>query len=293
MRHILVIGATGNVGREVVSQLGPWPGVRIRALVRSPQPSCLPSEVEVMCGDLTSAETLDNCLDEIDTVFLVWNAPPSNVANSLGRIVKHAHRVVFLSSPYKTEHPFFQASQPNPVSSLHREIERLIEAAGCEWTFIRPGIFAANAITWWVPQIRTGQTVRWPYLNAATAPIDERDIAAVAVRALCDDGHAGAEYVLTGPQSLTQREQIAIIGEVLNVRLSVEEISPETAKVEMFPLIPTASVINMLLSAWSTAIDQPAFLTSTVEEITGTQALSFREWVVRYSMDFRTNFHRR
>lgn len=128
MRHILVIGATGNVGREVVSQLGPWPGVRIRALVRSPQPSCLPSEVEVMCGDLTSAETLDNCLDEIDTVFLVWNAPPSNVANSLGRIVKHAHRVVFLSSPYKTEHPFFQASQPNPVSSLHREIERLIEA---------------------------------------------------------------------------------------------------------------------------------------------------------------------
>lgn len=135
--------------------------------------------------------------------------------------------------------------------------------------------------------------MRWPYLNAATAPIDERDIAAVAVRALCDDGHAGAEYVLTGPQSLTQREQIAIIGEVLNVRLSVEEISPETAKVEMFPLIPTASVINMLLSAWSTAIDQPAFLTSTVEEITGTQALSFREWVVRYSMDFRTNFHRR
>ena len=91
--------------------------------------------------------------------------------------------------------------------------------------------------------------MRWPYLNAATAPIDERDIAAVAVRALCDDGHAGAEYVLTGPQSLTQREQIAIIGEVLNVRLSVEEISPETAKVEMFPLIPTASVINMLLSA--------------------------------------------
>ena len=62
----------------------------------------------------------------------------------------------------------------------------------------------SNCPNWWAPQIRTGDVVRWPYLAAPTAPIDERDIAAVAVRALSEDGHAGAEYVLTGPQSLSQ-----------------------------------------------------------------------------------------
>ena len=68
--------------------------------------------------------------------------------------------------------------------------------------------FAANALRWRAPQIRAGNVVRWPYLAVPTAPIDERDIAAVAVRALCEDGHAGAEYVLTGRQSLSQFEQV-------------------------------------------------------------------------------------
>ena len=59
--------------------------------------------------------------------------------------------------------------------------------------FLRPGMFAGNALGWWAPQIRAGDIVRWPHLAAPTAPIDERDIAAVAVRALCEDGHAGAK----------------------------------------------------------------------------------------------------
>ena len=70
-------------------------------------------------------------------------------------------------------------------------------------------MFAANALNWWAPQIRAGDVVRWPYLAAPTAPIDERDIAAAAACALCENGHAGAEYVLTGPQSLSQFEQVS------------------------------------------------------------------------------------
>ena len=139
--------------------------------------------------------------------------PPATVAPALERMAKHARRIVFLSSTHKTAHPFFQ--QPNPVRVLHAEIERLIETSGLQWTFLRPGMFAANALWWWAPQIRAGDVVRWPYLAAPTAPIDERDIAAVAVRALCEDGHAGAEYVLTGPQSLSQLEQISAIGDVI------------------------------------------------------------------------------
>src|SRR4030095_8385316 len=105
-------------------------------------------------------------------------------------------------------HPFFQASLPNPSSALHEGNERLIQQSGVEWTILRPGMLASNAVGWWAPQIRRGAVVRWPYLAAPTAPIDERDIASVALRALLDTGHAGAEYVLTGPESLSQFEQI-------------------------------------------------------------------------------------
>ena len=192
MNHILVIGGTGTVGRQVVSRLAAT-GVQVRALARNPGAARLPSRVDVVCGDLTLPETLDSCLDGIDTVFLVWTAPAAAVASALERIAKHARRIVFLSAPIKTAHPLFQ--QPNPLKALFEQIERLIETSGLQWTFLRPGMFAANALSWWAPQIRAGDVVRWPYLAAPTAPIDERDIAAVAVRALCEDGHAGAEYV--------------------------------------------------------------------------------------------------
>jgi uncharacterized protein YbjT (DUF2867 family) len=238
-------------------------------------------------GDLTLAETLDECLDGIDAVFLVWTAPPHAVAPALERIVRHTRRIVFLSSPYKTAHPFFQGGQPNPVAPLHREIERLIETSGRQWTFLRPGMFASNALSWWAPQIRAGgDIVRWPHVAAPTAPIHERDIAAVAVRALCRDGHAGAEYVLTGPQSLSQFEQISTIGGVIGRSLRLEEISPDQARRELLTLMP-AFVVNMLLGAWAAAIGQPALVTSTVAEITGAPARTFRDWATDHAAEFR------
>ena len=209
MNRILVIGATGTVGRQVVSRLVAV-DAQIRALARNPGAAGLARQVEVVRGDLTVPETLDGCLNGIDTVFLVWTAPAATVALALDRIAKHARRIVFLSAPLKTPHPLFQ--QPNPLRTLGEQIERLIENSGLQWTFLRPGMFAANALTWWAQQIRAGDVVRWPHLAAPTAPIDERDIAEVAVRALCEDGHAGAEYVLTGPQSLTQFEQLSARG---------------------------------------------------------------------------------
>ena len=210
MNRILVIGATA-LGRQVVSQL-PATGVRV-ALARNPDTAGLPPHVEVVRGDLTLPDTLDECLDGIDTVFLCGFAPPAAVAPALERILRRTRRIVFLSSPHKTPHPFFQGAAQS-VAALHAEIERLIEASGRQWTFLRPGMFAANTLAWWAPRIRAGgDVVRWPYAAAPTAPIHERDIAAVAVRALCEDGHAGAEYVLTGPQSLSQSEQVSTIGE--------------------------------------------------------------------------------
>jgi uncharacterized protein YbjT (DUF2867 family) len=220
---ILVIGATGNIGSQVVARLSAA-GVPVRAMTRNPEAALFPPSVEAVRGDITLPDTLDGCLDDIDAVFLVWTAELATVAPALERIARKARRIVFLSSPHKTAHPFFQ--QPNPLRDLHLGIERLIEASGLQWTFLRPGMFAVNALSWWAPQIRAGKVVRWPLMAVPTAPVHERDIAAVAVRALCQDGHAGAEYILTGPQSLSQAEQVYAIGSAIGQSLRVEEISP-------------------------------------------------------------------
>ena len=283
MKRILVVGGTGTTGREVIAQLSANK-VDVRALVRDPGRSRLPSGVEVLEGDLTAPASMDAALRDVDAVFLVWVAPRDAVAAALERIAAHTRRIVFLSSPYKTPHPMFQ--QPNPVRGLHEEIERRIEASGVEWTLLRPGMFAANARHWWAPQIRAGNLVRWPYLSAPTAPIHQRDIAAVAVRALCDDGHAGAEYVITGPESLAQSEQVAMIGRAIGRDLRIEEISPEEARREWSDWPPF--VVNMLLDAWAAAVGQPALVTSTVAEVTGAPPRTFLEWATDYASEFRT-----
>jgi len=275
MNRILVIGATGNIGGQVVTQLMATRS-HVRALVRDPETARLPPQVEVMRGDLTRPDTLEACLAGIDTVFLVWTAPAAAVAAAFAPIAEHARRIVFLSAPLKTPHPFFQ--QPNPSRVLAENIERTIEASGLEWTHLRPGMFALNSRHFWGPQIRASGVVRWPYLAAPTAPIDERDIAAVAIRTLTEDGHAGMEYVLTGPQSLTQHEQISTIGSVIGRTLLVDELPPDEARREGLAAMP-APVVAKLLDAWAAAVGQPAFVTSTVQEMTGRPARTFREWV--------------
>ena len=284
MNRILVTGCTGNVGRQVVDQLAAT-GARFRAMTRNAEAAGLPPQVEVVRGDLTVPETLDRCLQDIDTVFLVWVAPPAAAAGALERIAKHVRHIVFLTAPLKTPHPFFQ--QPNPARDLAERIERLIETSGMQWTFLRAGMFAGNARRFWGPQIRAGDVVRWPYLDAPTAPTDERDLAAVAVRTLCEDGHAGAEYVVTGPQSLTQAQQVHTIGRAIGRSLRVEEMSPDEARSELIPVFGSPNVVNMLLNAWAAAIGQPAFVTSTFAQVTGAPPRTFLEWATDHATEFQ------
>jgi uncharacterized protein YbjT (DUF2867 family) len=85
----------------------------------------------------------------------------------------------------------------------------------------------------WAPQIRAGDVVRWPYGQAARSLIHEDDVAAVAARALTEDGHDQAAYLLSGPGALTQVEQVRTIGEVLQRRLRWEELPVEVARVQL------------------------------------------------------------
>ena len=284
MNRILVIGGTGNVGRHVVDQLLAS-GARFRVMTRNPDAVSLPPQAGVVRGDLTVPETLDRCLEGIDTVFLVWVAPPEAAPGALERIAAHARRIVFLTAPLKTPHPFFQ--QPNPSRHLAERVEQLIETSGLTWTFVRAGMFAGNARHFWGPHIRSGDVVRWPYLDAPTAPTDERDLAAVSVRALTEDGHAGADYVVTGPESLTQAEQVHTIGRAIGRSLRVEEISPEEARSELLPVLGSPVVVNMLLNAWHAALGQPAFVTSTCADVTGVPARTFFEWATDHAAEFQ------
>ena len=284
MQRVLVTGATGNIGRPLVSRLLAN-GCRVRALSRNPESAQLPSGVDVVRGDLSSPATLDRALDGIDAVFLVWIGPLAPAAAAIERLTANAARIVFLTAPHRTPHPFFQ--QPNAMAAVHAGVEELIQRSGREWTFLRPHVFALNCVHWWGPQIREGNVVRWFYGDAATAPIDERDIAAVAVRALCDDGHGGKDYVITGPESLTQREQVRIVGDAIGRPLRFEELSHDAARQQLLAGVPP-SIADMLLNAYAAAVGLPAWVTTTVGDVTGSPARSFRDWAAAHAEDFLT-----
>jgi uncharacterized protein YbjT (DUF2867 family) len=279
---ILATGATGHVGREVVSGLMDA-GSDVRALTRDPNSADLPAGVEVARGDLSDPETLDAGLDGVEAVFLVWPFLTAEAAPAVVDAVrKHARRIVYLSSMSVRDDVEQQAE---PISAFHADLEHSIERSGLEWTFLRCSGFATNTLGW-AKQIRADGFVRWPYGAASRSLIHERDIAAVAVRALSGDGHGGAKYLLTGPRALTQVEQVRIIGEAIGRPLRFEEISPEAARQQMVGYLPS-SAVDGALDAWAKMVAEPEPVTSVVEEITGVPARTFREWAFGHADNFR------
>ncbi|GLV53425.1 nucleotide-diphosphate-sugar epimerase [Dictyobacter sp. S3.2.2.5] len=279
---VLVIGATGNVGRNVVSRLSEL-NVPVRALVHNPDNADLPHGVEIVCGDLSEPETLERDLDGVKTVFLVWPALPVGLAPAVIEVLKRrVSRIVYLSSMGVREE---RVQQVDPINEFHASIERLIEHSGIGWTFLRASGFASNTLNW-SQQIRSDSVVRWPYGEATRSLIHERDIAEVAVRALIDDKHSGAKYVLTGPQALTQIEQVQTIGQVIGRQLRYEEVSPEVMRQQFLIHMPSQMVDGML-NAWAEFVRTPEPVTHTVEEIIGRPAHTYREWVSDHAGAFR------
>jgi uncharacterized protein YbjT (DUF2867 family) len=283
---ILVTGAAGRIGRLVVDALL-RAGAAVRALTRRPERAALAAGVEVVTGDFTDPASLDPALDGIAAVFLVWTAPPSAAPAAIARLAAHpsphTRRVVYLSAPFRTPHPFFQ--QPNPMRGLHEEVERLLAATGVDVAIVRPGMFASNALHWWAPQIRLGDVVRWPYASAESAPIDERDVAAVAARLLLDARHARTDVVLTGPESLSQAAQVHAIGDAIGRPLRFEELSPDAFRHDTAGTWP-GSVADMLLDAWRATLGHSAFVTSAVHDILGAPPRTFLQWATEHAAAF-------
>ena len=189
---IVVAGGTGRVGRQVAAQLRER-DLPVKVVTRGLNPAGAPPGAEVARADLADPASLEPHLAGAQALFLVWPfTSPQMTAGLAPKVAevtaRHAGRIVYLSAQAA-------ADQPGSFWAL---VERAIEESGAAWTFLRPTGFAANTLLW-ADQIRSGAVVRWPFGAAARALIDERDIAAVAVRALTSDGHERARYLLSGP----------------------------------------------------------------------------------------------
>jgi uncharacterized protein YbjT (DUF2867 family) len=278
---VVVTGATGRFGRRGGDALLAA-GVPVRALTRTPAAASLPPGVDVVGGDFTVPDSLDAPLRGVRSVFLVWTLPYDPAPAVIGRIARHTPRLVYLSAPHRTPHPFFQ--QPNPMAQLQADLEQLM--AGLQLTVVRPGMLASNALHWWAPTIRAGQPVRWPYGAAETAPVDDRDVAAVAARLLTDDGDAGRDYVLTGPESLPQADQVRVIGAAVGRDVGFEELSPDEFRAETAGTWPRP-VVDMLLAAWDATLGHPAYVTSSVAGVLGAPARTLHQWALDHADAFR------
>jgi uncharacterized protein YbjT (DUF2867 family) len=211
--RILVTGATGFVGRNVVAQLV-GSGVEVRAMTRST--AQLPG-AETVRGDLTVPATLEPLLSEMDGLYLF---PVEETAAEVLTLARAAgvRRVVDLSAASVT------------VGLHENPVEDAVEASGMAWTHVRPGGFMANMLRLWGPMVRSERVVRYPFGDVASNMVHEADIAEVAVAALLEDGHHGAAYTLTGPEMITTREQVAAIGAALGEPVRHEEVSRERAR---------------------------------------------------------------
>jgi len=279
---ILVIGATGNVGRHVLSQLHAIGTANVRALVRSGETAHLPDGVDVATGSLDDPDGLATALTGVKTVFLVWPFLTTEGApDVLEAIGQHAQRLVYLSSIGVGGRP---EEQVDPIFKLHADMERLIEACGLPRTALRSDTIASNTLGW-AEQIRTAGVVRGP-LTAATAVIDPRDIAAVAARALTDDAHAGATHLLTGPQMISRPEQVQAIGAAIGRELRFEEVPVQDARVRMLADGRPPALVDALLSAAETR-SASTLITSTVADLTGEPPRSFQQWARDHSEAFR------
>lgn len=270
---ILVTGATGNVGSELVRQLLAAEQ-SVRVLTRdASRVAHLGNQVECAVGDLDKPETLDAAMQGVDRLFLVTAAiGPRQAVNAVGAAKRAGVRhVVKLSS--------LGAGNSNlKIAQWHRDREKLIEDSGLAWTFLRPGMFMSNTLQW-AESIKRQSAVYYPGGAGQTAPIDPYDIAAVAAMALTRPGHEGQAYALTGSELLTIGDQVQIIARTLGRPIQYVDVPPSAAAEGMLQSGMNRELVDALVEMF-TAVREGggAFRTDTVQQVTGRPPRSFELW---------------
>lgn len=278
----LITGATGAIGRLIVNQLVAN-GADVAALTRKPDQASLPAAVNVFQGDLTQNEFPEALFAGVKSIFLfpVYGNIQPFLSQAMAAGVEH---IVVLSSLAAAAE--FPRDLNSPSYHHHRGIEQAVEACGLAYTFLRPGSFANN-LRFWAQTIKTMRSVFGPYPQSSQTLIHEADVADAAVAVLtAADQHRGAIYRLTGPESLTQVEQLRTIGAAIGQKLTYQQISPEQFTQSMSQFMP-ADIIQMMLDYWCDTVDEPDIVRPDVEQITGRPARTLAQWAADHAADFR------
>lgn len=280
---ILVTGATGKVGRELVRLLVEG-GEEVKGVTRDPATAAatLPAGAQIVGADPSQPHTLAPALPGVDAIFLNPLAVGDAAAELLWLAADAGVQRVVVLSALTVEYPVGHAE----FADGFRAVEFAARTSGLQWTFLRCGDFDANSLAW-APQIRSAGVVYGVYSDAATSPIDEDDIAAVAARTLVEAGHAGRSYVLTGPQSLTQPDKVQIIGGTIGRELSWVEVTPDQLRQALLAQGVRPDVPDRLIGSLADYAKHPGPTTSGVQEVLGRPARTFAEWAASRSPAFQ------
>lgn len=277
---IVVTGATGNIGRHVVQRLVAA-GHGVRAVTRDPSRANLPHGVEVVAADLADPQTLRPHLDGVRAVFLIWPfVDPATTAQLAPRVADvltsaGSPRVVYVSA----------ASAEADPHSFWAVVERAITASGLPWTMLRPTGIATNTLGW-AASIRAEGVVRWPYGAAARSMVHEDDIAAVAVEALTSDRHDKQTYVLSGPETVTQAEQVRLIGEAIGRDLHWQDVPAQAIRPMLAAAMGSPAFADAALAGWAAMVETPEQVTGDVPAVLGRPARTFAQWAADHAADF-------
>ncbi|MDT6988353.1 SDR family oxidoreductase [Streptomyces lusitanus] len=270
---ILVTGATGTLGREVLEGLPA--GLPLRVLARDPSRlDDAAHKAEIVAGDYGDPRSLDRALRGVSRAFLLTSRVGGDddacflrAARSAG--VRHLVKVSAAAVEDEGAHDL--------ITRWQRTNERLLLGSGIGWTLLRPRAFMSNTLSW-AASIASEGVVRALCGTSPNACVDPRDVAAAAVCALTEDGHEGQTYTLTGPEPLSAVEQTARLGRLLGRPLRFEELSPQRARVLLGARHPAAVVEALLTAAERQRAGAKAGVTDTVHRLTGRPARPFGTW---------------
>jgi len=211
MAKVLITGAAGNVGMEVIRAY-PTPA-DLRAAVRDIQKERphIGREIEYVPFDFTDPATYPRAFEGVRSMFLMRPPQISNVARDIEPALDAAkaagvEHIVFLSLVGVEKRTYVP----------HYKIEQAILARGFDWTFLRASFFMQNLNTTHRAEIADHNEIALPVGSAKTSFIDVRDIGAVAAKALSEPGHRNRAYTLTGGESLDYNQVASIMSNVLN-----------------------------------------------------------------------------
>lgn len=269
---VLVTGATGKVGRHIVSQLHEV-GHPVRALSRAPARADLPAGVEVAAGDLTRPESLATALTGVTAAHLINfggdDYAPLQTGPQLVELLSNAgvRKVTMLSGWDEST------------------LEPAVRDSDLAWTYLQPTEFMANALDW-AEAIRTTGTIEQPR-GTRTPMIHEADIAAAAVAVLAgDDDHGGQAYPLTGPELLSVPDKLRHIGTAIGRGVRFVELSEAQAREKWAAEGMAPEMIDFYFEAFDVQ-DGSYPVTDAVPRLTGRPARTFAQWAVEHADAFR------